>query len=661
MSDTPRYQPHIDGLRAIAVLSVVFYHYGVPGFAGGYLGVDVFFVISGFLITRIIHDELVETGRFDYRRFYIRRLRRLLPAFAVTLLFCLLAAAVLFSPDQFRRFGKSLAAAAFSFSNIHFWTESGYFDVASRLKPLLHTWSLSVEEQYYLVWPALMAVIYRHAGRRILTYALLAIGMASLIAAQLWIDLDVGADPRATFFYLMPFRAFEFVIGAAGVILTKGRALPRATLLHDLLMAAGLAAIGISVVRGSDPFALSPVSYLLPCCGALFVILATHSRIVAPLVTNPLAVGIGLVSYSLYLTHWPVLVFYEYMQFRSITPSEIPWLTATSLAMAVLLYFLVERPFRARAPGAAGFPQRPQRPFVVSGITSLAALGALGLAIGASHGWVWRNPHSISPQDISRAKQERRKAAEQGCRIDLLADPRRCKADRPVQVLIIGNSHEIDGFNAFSAAYGASETVNLISFGSLNDCRPVFENERIVSRARRWNCDHRIDLLNKAEVIKSLDVVVLSSNRPFSADKASSWAILRHLKRQNPNLNIIVLGGHFNTKHDCAEIYARYGTYKACANPGHVSFKPFNERARSPLEDARALDFLYIDVARLHCPEGNLASCIVEANGEPIMYDLHHLSLGFARFIGQEMVKRYGDELARAGLPRPGQGGSVAH
>jgi peptidoglycan/LPS O-acetylase OafA/YrhL len=156
-----RYRADIDGLRAIAVLCVLFFHTGLPFFGGGFVGVDIFFVISGFLITRLIRDEFVEKGSFDFKNFYVRRGRRLFPGLFFTMLLCTAFSIWLFSPQHLARFGGELIHALLSLSNVFFWRESGYFDPAADYKPLLHTWSLSIEEQFYLIWPLFLVFILK--------------------------------------------------------------------------------------------------------------------------------------------------------------------------------------------------------------------------------------------------------------------------------------------------------------------------------------------------------------------------------------------------------------------------------------------------------------------------------------------------------------------
>lgn len=222
MTYTTTYHRHIDGLRAISVLSVIFYHFGQPLFSGGYVGVDIFFVISGFLITKLILSELENTGTFNFKRFYIRRMRRLIPALLATLVGSLLCAAILYSPEQLSAFGKSLSSAILSVSNILFWTESGYFDADSHLKPLLHTWSLSVEEQFYLFWPAILVFfIGAQRNHSKIIYTLLFIGFFSFILNAIWVNGNFDSDYKSTIFYLTPFRIFELTLGALAIFIAS--------------------------------------------------------------------------------------------------------------------------------------------------------------------------------------------------------------------------------------------------------------------------------------------------------------------------------------------------------------------------------------------------------------------------------------------------------
>ncbi|MCF6274706.1 MAG: acyltransferase, partial [Robiginitomaculum sp.] len=202
-----KYRPDIDGLRAVAVLAVVFYHFKIPPFSGGFVGVDIFFVISGYLITKLVMGQ-TKDGTFSFKIFYLRRIRRLFPALFVTLVGTLAAAAILFSPEQMARLGKVSFFALISLSNIVFWREAGYFDTDAATKPLLHTWSLGVEEQFYLVWPALIFLCVLYLKRAHILAVLTALIVVGLLAAAYVLKKDVDAA-----FYLTPFRMSEFGIG----------------------------------------------------------------------------------------------------------------------------------------------------------------------------------------------------------------------------------------------------------------------------------------------------------------------------------------------------------------------------------------------------------------------------------------------------------------
>ncbi|MFN7472890.1 MAG: acyltransferase family protein, partial [Roseiflexaceae bacterium] len=228
------YRPDIDGLRAVAVLSVFLYHLNIPGFGGGYVGVDVFFVISGFLITRILLTEYRTTGTIDYRAFYLRRIRRIIPALIAVLVLTTLTSITFLSPTQLIAYGQSLIATVASVSNIWFGATSGYFDGDATQKPLLHTWSLGVEEQFYLVWPLCIALLARIKLVRGWHLGVIVVGATLL--SEYWL----GFDPTTTFFG-MPFRVGEFAIGALVFVLQP--LAPRIRWLAPLLYSAGLLCI----------------------------------------------------------------------------------------------------------------------------------------------------------------------------------------------------------------------------------------------------------------------------------------------------------------------------------------------------------------------------------------------------------------------------------
>src|SRR5258707_144609 len=284
------YRPEIDGLRAVAVLSVLFFHCGFISFSGGYVGVDVFFVISGYLITKNISISLLDKT-FSFRRFYLARLRRLYPALLATVAGTFLFASLLFAPPVLAKLAASTVASVMTFSNIYFWQEVGYWDLGVSLKPLLHIWSLSVEEQFYFAWPLLLWVASCMRARRVVIPAVVAIcGITSLCFAS---DFS-----RNTVFYWMPLRAFEFAIGAS-VIWFEMIAMPRFVREIDALV--GFGAVAYAVLSFNEDTAFAYAGALYPCVGTALMIYAGNSAMTARLWNNWLMVAVGRISYSLYL------------------------------------------------------------------------------------------------------------------------------------------------------------------------------------------------------------------------------------------------------------------------------------------------------------------------------------------------------------------------
>ncbi|HMZ07790.1 MAG TPA: acyltransferase family protein [Anaerolineales bacterium] len=335
------YRDDIDGLRAIAVLAVVLNHAGIPYFSGGYIGVDIFFVISGFLITSIIYRELQE-GTFTIIRFYERRVRRILPALTGMTLFTLVVCAVLFEADKFKAFGKSLAATMLFVSNINFWKEAGYFDAPSRLKPLLHTWSLAVEEQFYIVFPWLMFVLMKYT-KRYLSVILLILSLLSFGFAAYQVKVNA-----TTAFYMAHLRAWELLLGS--LIAVGGIPQPRTSNLRTALAVSGLAMILIPIFMYNEKTSFPGISALPPVIGTVLLIYsgAGEKTWMGVLLGNAPLTFIGKISYSLYLWHWPIIIFAGVYLIRPMTPVEIAAAVLLTFAISIASWMWIETPFRKK-------------------------------------------------------------------------------------------------------------------------------------------------------------------------------------------------------------------------------------------------------------------------------------------------------------------------
>src|ERR1700756_2738819 len=296
------YRPDIDGLRAIAVGAVLAFHTFPNIFKGGFVGVDVFFVISGFLISGIIVDD-IEEDRFSYFDFYKRRIRRIFPALLTVIAATLIVGWYVLLPDEFRRVGKDLAAGAGFATNFILWGEAGYFDAASDTKPLLHLWSLAIEEQFYIVWPLVLGLVWKR--QRGLLLAPLSIASVSF-AYNVFSIQQHHADAA---FYSPLSRFWELMLGGVLAYLVRQKA-QWLSGFRGLQAAFGLLLIAISIFFLNKVAAFPGFWALVPTLGAFFVISAGgYNWIGKRILGNPIMVGVGLISYPLYLWHWPILAF----------------------------------------------------------------------------------------------------------------------------------------------------------------------------------------------------------------------------------------------------------------------------------------------------------------------------------------------------------------
>lgn len=364
-----KYRSEIDGLRAIAVVPVIFFHAGFELFSGGFVGVDVFFVISGYLITTIIVNEM-DDGKFSLLNFYERRARRILPALFCVVLCCIPFAWFLLLPSDMKDFAQSLVAVSTFSSNILFWRESGYFDTAAELKPLLHTWSLAVEEQFYILFPLFLIVAWRF-GKRAIVWTLIASFAISLAVAQ-W-----GAynKPAATFF-LLPTRAWELLIGSFAAFYLQRGSISTPLRLNNLLSAAGLLAILYAVFAFDEATPFPSLYALVPTVGTVLVILfALKGTLTHTVLSLRGVVAVGLISYSLYLWHQPVFAFWRHYSVFEPTHTQMSVLSLLCLPLAFFTYRFVEAPFRGKSAWLSRDIIFRLSGFTLSLLTVLGAMG----------------------------------------------------------------------------------------------------------------------------------------------------------------------------------------------------------------------------------------------------------------------------------------------
>lgn len=511
------YRPDIDGLRALAVVPVALFHARIPGFAGGYVGVDVFFVISGFLITSILLRD-IRAGDFSLARFYERRIRRLLPALFAVVTASMAIAYWLLLPREFQNFGKSVAASALWVSNVLFFREAGYFDAPAELKPLLHTWSLAVEEQFYLLFPLMLVALYRFFSGYAVS-ALLALSVLSFALCAWMMSYRESAA-----FYLLPFRAWELGMGA----LLAAAALPapreRAA---TILGAVGLACILAAVFFYTPATPFPGWAAALPCLGAALLIYSGASRgsAIRRLLSLRPVVFVGLISYSFYLWHWPALVFARYYHIDDLGVLGEASVVLAALAGSALCWRFVERPFRH----SDRFSRRAMFAFL-----GLAILlwGAFGAAAHLTRGMPGRLPpealpfaralHDFNPQPEPCVRWQADRPDSPFCLIGAT------KQQAPT-FLVWGDSHAgVLSYGVSAAAETAGTTGLLAGLGGCPPLLGIDKDETAADTALDEACvPHNRRVLALLEQHRSIQTVILIARWAYYA-KGGGVGVDRH-------------------------------------------------------------------------------------------------------------------------------------
>ncbi len=625
-----KYRREIDGLRALAVTPVILFHAGFGFFAGGFVGVDVFFVISGYLITSIVLDDM-DANRFSLIGFWERRARRILPALVFVVLCCVPFAWVLLLPSDFVDFAQSMVAVATFSSNILFFSENGYFEQSSELKPLLHTWSLAVEEQFYLLYPLFLLFILRRPV--VIAVAFCAAIFLSSFAFSVWASY---VKPDAAF-YLLHSRAWELAVGACASLIYRRRKNEPQLSLRNILSLVGFLAIctPIFVYDHATPF---PGGYALPpVVGTMLVLLfATEGTLIKSLLSARPLVGIGLISYSAYLWHQPLFAFYRTIAHsQPASPVVLGLLSVAALVLAYTTYKLVEQPFR-RGTGVA-------RHVLPVSAVALSCVFTIGLYSIVSDGF----PQRYSKQEqalLAQASYERvfEETNTFSCFIDygehypkLLQNNCVSDASQRPRLIIFGDSeaaHLVTGLRKiFREDYDVMHWTGA-------SCSPVL----FVETLQRCRDFFNVFSERFLPTLSQQDILVIGgnwSNRTYGSIDAFTQSMREALVTYSElPAPVIVVGDlpNFGT-------FAPYHVVREdLVQKDRVSMSPLARSVFGPTNSiirdlAGSLSLTFVDASRLFCSDESAIECNVYRDGVLYFMDTNHLSVEGSELVGAKI------------------------
>jgi peptidoglycan/LPS O-acetylase OafA/YrhL len=508
------YRRDIDGLRGIAILAVLMFHAFPSLVSGGFVGVDVFFVISGYLISGILLREL-QDNRFSIRRFYARRVRRIFPALATVLLATWAAGWLILFPNEYSELGKHIGASSLFVSNIVLWKEAGYFDRAAELKPLLHLWSLAVEEQFYILLPPLLYAIYRGMRRPMLLLAL--IGLASLLANMAW----VGGAPSGTF-YLLPTRFWQLLMGTLIAYGQHQSLRIGSTKIQNVVSVIGVSLLLLAMFGFTNEMAYPSWRALLPTLGASLVIIAGHECWMNRRVFSSTSmVALGLISYPLYLWHWPLLAYARLLQAGEPTALIRLGAVSTAIMLAWLTYRFIERPIR--------FGQYRASPTIIRNLLlAMLVIGGVGGITWHVKGFAQQRPFNAAMMEDTEKLDDFR-AQQLRCAYPFSSDLNWClqsRKDSP-SIAIFGDSH---ADHLFAGVVGDSKRSWLLIGQS--SCPPA-EGLAIRYMEKHDECiDKNEQILETLENSPNIKTVVLAARG--MAYMAEAPLMPNAKKRDNP-------------------------------------------------------------------------------------------------------------------------------
>jgi len=600
-----KYLPHIDGLRGLAVLIVLLFHFDVPFFSGGYIGVDIFFVISGFLISSIITKQVSE-NTFSFKTFYKRRIKRLIPTMIFTVALTIVVAYFIFPSYQFERVIKSGSASLLSFSNIFFFLESGYFDSSAGVKPLLHTWSLSVEEQFYLLWPLSLFLILKIKRKITRNVTIIGIGIISLIFSEYFLNINSSVS-----FFLTPFRIYEFVVGALIIYFQKNKI--KNNYLKEFIVFSSLIGLICIVINYNEITTFPGFNAILPCfLSAILIHNTGGTGLVSKVYNNSIIRWFGTLSYSMYLVHWPLVVFYKTLYGSDLSSLDQILLFSITVCLAFIIFSIIENPLRH-------FKTKRKEQFlftvIIISIVSILSFNVLNIQ---------KTERGFSLKEIKKGKNQRFKFCHD-IKKDRITFSDTITKNR---VLIIGDSHAPDALNFLKLAYPEYH----YHMETEGGCPPMLFSEIDLIKNHpvdmKLNCEALTKKIFSNNFFSNFDYIVI--NVMFEWYKPKNLVnVIKEIKKQS-DAKIIVFGNYIVFKEDLPQLL----TNKTPITMDKVkSIGLYDKELQKNADDGDLYKF--ISKKDLLCTSDNIKDCIITVDNKPVTYDSDHLSFEIAEKISE--------------------------
>ncbi len=619
------YRPEIDTLRAISVFAVIIYHAGVYNnliFPGGYLGVDIFFVISGYLISKLILKEIANTKKFNLKNFYERRARRILPALVFVIIFTLIFSYFILLPTSFEGFAKSVISSLGFFSNYYFYfSGQEYASESGLLKPLLHTWSLSVEEQFYIIFPILIIFFYNFKKLSLLKFIFVLIFLSIIFAEYL------SSKNEMLNFYTLPTRAWELLLGTLVAILELKKIKNKSLILSDIFVLLGLIIIILSFVFYDESISHPTYRSLPPVIGTILILyFAISKSLLVKFLSLRFFSYFGLISYSLYLWHFPMFALSRYSFFLN-NFLDYFLLGISLIIISIFSYHFIEKPFRGKSISLNSF-------LVIIGIAYLI-LSIFSFSILQNKGFENRFP------DIGKFSLDNQKyIKERRFYENKIGSPLFKNTDKK-NILIVGNSHAQDIFNSFylnkeffpNYQFSRIKVDNLICFKKFLETNRICE---IYASKKIQN------------LLKSSDIVMIAQGYQENDNSFEIMdKIITDLKKDNKKVILISQVPNFYFENNRTSIDNFYFKYDRMPNPSELlslEREKFNlipnsvEKIDSILNlIAQKNNIKILNRKSLFCELTDKKCFILTSENEKINIDSDHLSVAGAKFIGRRI------------------------